>query len=195
MDNSVINIFNDIKNKENVNLLPVDNAIADKFKSGFREFSDKLFFKVASNCGGIVIDNWIRLYGSGLINIIDKNNNIIDNFNYDILIGEDVCGGLFALKENVIYYFAPDTLKWESLDVYYSNFLNWVLNNPDGTSQFYKIFRWNGWEDFCKDIELDQGISFYPQLCFESKIEDRSKRIIRIDEIIAMNYELSKQIN
>lgn len=192
MDNSIINLFNDIKEKENVNLLPLDNDIADNFKNNFCEFSDKLFFKVASNCGGIIIDNWIRLYGSGLVNIIDKN--MTNDFNYDIIIGEDVCGGLFSIKENVVYYFAPDTLKWESLDVYYSNFLNWILNNPDGLSQFYETFRWNGWKEFCKNIQLNQGISFYPQLCFEGNIEDRSKKIISIDEIIKMNIDLSKQI-
>jgi len=130
-----------------------------------------------------------------LLNIIEKNRNINKEFNYDIIIGEDVCGGIFAVKENVIYYFAPDTLKWESLDIYYSNFLNWVLNNPDGTSQFYETFRWNGWREFCKNIELNQGISFYPQLCFKGKIEDRSKEIISIDEIINLNLNLSKQIN
>ena len=124
MNSSIINLFNDIKTKENVVLLPLDNNIAENFKNDFNEFSDKLFFKVASNCGGIIIDEWIRIYGSGLLNIIEKNKNINKDFSCDIIIGEDVCGGIFAVKENVIYYFAPDTLKWESLDIYYSNFLN-----------------------------------------------------------------------
>ena len=154
-----------------------------------------MFFRVARSCGGIVIDNWVRLYGCGELSIIEKNMLLDTDFNSDLIIGEDVCGGLFAVKEDIVYYFAPDTLKWESLDIYYSNFLYWVLNDKQGTTQFYESFRWNNWEDFCKDIKLNQGISFVQQLCFESDIEDRDKRIININEIINLNFELSKQIN
>lgn len=193
-DKSVKNILNDIKSKDNAYLLPLENTIANKFRNNYNQFSNNLFFRVANNCGGIVIDNWIRLYGCGTLNIVDKNSMIKNNTDFDIIIGEDICGGLFALKENLVYYFAPDTLKWESLNIYYSNFLNWLLNSSDDAAQFYASFRWTDWKFFCRDIKLNQGISFYPQLCFKSDIEKRSKKVINMDEIIRLNFELSKQL-
>lgn len=192
---SVMNVFNDIKTKENVFVLEINNKTKDNFIKIYNHFSNRLFFNVASNCGGIIIDNWIRLYGCGELDILNKNKLINSNLDFDVIVGEDICGGLFAIKNNVIYYFAPDTLKWESLDIYYSAFLNWLLNDLKGISQFYETFRWSNWKEFCKDIKINQGISFYPQLCFRGDIESRSKKIVSMTEIIEMNFELSKQIN
>ncbi len=48
----------------------------------------------------------------------------------DILIAEDILGGLFGLKDDFVYYFAPDTNEWECLEIYYTQFVNWLINNP-----------------------------------------------------------------
>ena len=194
-DKSITNLIDTIKENKNAYSLEKDESLIKKFKNNYNNYTEKLFFRVATNFGGIVIDNWVRLYGCGKLNIIDKNMTINVGTNFDLLIGEDVCGGLFAVKDDSVYYFAPDTLKWESLDVYYSNFLYWLLNDAEGISLFYKSFRWKNWKDFCKDIKLDQGISFVPQLCFEGEIETRSKKIISMSEVIDFNFYLEKQIH
>lgn len=192
-DKSVTNLINMIENSTNAYMLETDNDIAKKFSDKYKKWEEKLFYRVIKNTGGIVIDNWVRLYGSGSLNIIEKNR-LIDAGDFDILIGEDVCGGLFALKENKVYYYASDTLEWESLNIYYTDFLSWLLDGK-GPNKFYESFRWTGWEKFCESIKLNEGISFVPQLCFESKMQKRSKRIIKIDEIIGLNFELSNQIH
>lgn len=140
------------------------------------------------------VKEYVKKYGCGELNILNKNNLINDNFDFDIIIGEDICGGIFALKNNVVYYFAPDSLKWESLNAYYSDFMSWLLNDTEGISQFYETFRWNDWIEFCANIKINQGISFYPQLCFAGNIEDRSKKLINMDEIIRLNFDLAKQL-
>ena len=118
-------LFQDLKKHLNIKLFEnVDKSVKENFRTKFNNFQDKLFFEVIENCGGIVIDNWIRLYGCGELNVMSKNELILENSTLDILIGEDVLGGIFGLKDNVIYYFAPDLLEWECLNVYYANFMN-----------------------------------------------------------------------
>lgn len=41
-----------------------------------------------------------------------------------------------------VYYFAPDTLEWESTELAYSGFLNWLAEGDFGL--FYQSFRWEG---------------------------------------------------
>lgn len=65
-------LFNDIRSKENIKLLEAQPEIRVKFQSKYYNLQDKLFFEVMENCGGIIIDNWIRLYGCGDLNVIKK---------------------------------------------------------------------------------------------------------------------------
>lgn len=102
-------------------------------------------------------------------------------------MGEDVLGGIFALKNNVVYYYAPDLLKWECLDVYYANFMNWLINDPQNVNLFYKDYRWNGWKQDCENLNINQGFSFYPLLVSKCDIEQRSKKVISMDELIKVN--------
>lgn len=78
----------------------------------------------------------------------------------DILIGEDVLGGLFGLKDNVVYYFAPDTNEWECLEIYYTQFLSWLMNNPEDVNKFYERFKWSTWKEDCETIHLSEGYFF-----------------------------------
>lgn len=190
-DESLINLFQDIQSKGNILLLNGRSDIVLKFQEKYKDFYGKLFYRVVSNCGGINFYNWIRLYGSSeYLDIVSKNEKIFNDYGLDIIIGEDVCGGLFGLKNNIVYYFAPDTLEWECLDIYYSGFLGWLIDDQKAVSQFYESFRFDGWEEYCSNIKYDQGISFYPQLCFKSDNE-RSRKIISMDEVIGYNFELA----
>lgn len=180
-------LFYDIRSKENIKLLEVNPEIRVKFQSKYYNFQDKLFFEFMENCGGIVIDNWIRLYGCGALNVITKNEKIKNEFEFDIMMGEDILGGIFALKNNVVYYYAPDLLKWECFDVYYANFMNWLINDSQNVNLFYKDYRWNGWKQDCENLNINQGISFYPLLVSKCDIEQRSKKVISMDELIKIN--------
>ena len=123
-------LFEDLLKKDNVKILEKKENIIIDFKNNYSQYADKLFFSVMENCGGIIIDNWIRLYGCGQLNVIEKNKKYNKNDVVDIILGEDVIGGLFALKDGIIYYFAPDTLRWENLNIYYTNYIDWLIALP-----------------------------------------------------------------
>ncbi|MBC9229139.1 DUF2625 domain-containing protein [bacterium SPL81] len=148
--------------------------------------------------GGILIDHgWLRILGSGS----EKLKRGINEWNmgktipqsnkqsYYLLIADDILGGYFAINggslgENVgdIYYFAPDNLRWESLDIGYSDFLNWCLNGD--LDQFYGSLRWNNWKTDIQELTGNQIFSFYPFLwTIEGKnIDELGKKVTSIEE-------------
>ena len=83
-----------------------------------------------------------------------------------------------------VYYFAPDTNEWESLEIYYTQFVNWLINNPNGVNKFYECFRWVNWKEDCSKIQLNDGYSFYPLLQVNTDINHRSRKVVSIDELI-----------
>lgn len=101
--------------------------------------------------GGILIDNgWIRILGSGN----SKLNRSLPVWNKGksfkefgeqpkfLLVADDVVGGFFAVNGGAlgselgkIYYLAPDDLKWESLHIGYTEFINFCFVGD--MNQFY----------------------------------------------------------
>lgn len=184
-------LFLDLEKRNNIYLYKETNSdMVNQFEEKYLKFKDKFFYEQFTNSGGIVIDNWFRFYGCGDINVIEKNELYNKENNVDILIGEDVLGGVFALKDNVIYYFAPDTNRWENLKMYYTQFLDWILNNQQSVNKFYELFRWDTWKEDCKKLKITDGFSFYPLLNVNYEIEKRSRKIISIDELIRFNMQI-----
>lgn len=130
------------------------------------------------------------MYGCGLLDVVEKNEQYNKSNSVDILIGEDVLGGLFGLKNDYVYYFAPDTKKWENLEIYYTQFLDWLINGPNDVDKFYELYRWNTWREDCKKIKLTEGYHFYPLLQSFCNIEERDRKIISIDELIRFNLDI-----
>lgn len=188
-------LFLDIKKHSNVRLLEnIDSNTKINFQNQYSHLQDKLFFEVIENCGGIVFDNWVRLYGCGELNVVAKNDAFLKNSTLDILIGEDVLGGLFGLKDNVVYYFAPDLLQWECLQVYYANFINWLINEPQNVELFYRIFKWNTWKEDSSKLALNEGFAFHPFLFQHATKADRSRAVISIDEVISIHFDIMQQL-
>ena len=184
-------LFLELTKKNNIYLYKeVNKDTVNQFEEQYSKFKDKFFYEQFTISGGIIIDNWIRIYGCGDINVVEKNKLYNKDNNMDIIVGEDVLGGLFALKDDLIYYFAPDTNEWENLNIYYTQFLDWILNNNQSINKFYELFRWNKWEEDCKKLKLTEGVSFYPLLNFKCNINERSRRIISIDELIRFNMKI-----
>ncbi len=182
--------FEDIITKNNILLLNPQDELVKDFSEKYSNFQDKFFYEQFMYSGGIVIDNWIRIYGCGELNVTEKNKLYNANQTMDILIAEDILGGLFGLKDDFVYYFAPDTNEWECLEIYYTQFINWLLNNPEGVNKFYEYFRWTSWKEDCSKIQLKNGYSFYPLFQVENDINQRSRRIISIDELIRLNLDI-----
>ena len=96
-------LLKELSIKENVCFFKdTDNKIIEDFKNKYDMFKDKFFYDQFINSGGFIVDNWIRIYGCGILNVVEKNI-LYNKDNYvDILIGEDILGGLFALKNEYV---------------------------------------------------------------------------------------------
>nr|WP_040427888.1 DUF2625 family protein [Acetivibrio cellulolyticus] len=155
---------------------------------------------VAYQTGGIIVDNgWLRFLGSGnasfrrnLVswNGIDMNQGgKCTRLPGSILVADDVLGGFFAMnggafegKVGDIFYFAPDSLEWESLNKTYPEFLHWSITG--NVQLFYEMFRWYGWDNEIKNIGYDQGVLFYPPLWSgDEPVSNRSRNNVSIAEI------------
>lgn len=159
--------------------------------------------------GGISIDNgWLRILGSGSLTLPRSiyTWNINKTFTEDsspklLYIADDVLGGFFTLNlgglgndVGIVYYLAPDTLEYESLDMTYLEFINFCCNG--NIEQFYQDFRWSGWE---KDVLLcscDQAYSFYPFLWTKEArdMNQVSRRPVSIEEIFTLQQDFRKQL-
>ncbi len=161
--------------------------------------------------GGLIIDNgWIKIFGGGHNDLIpsiltwNDGKTICNNKQNKglLIIAIDAIGGHFcinggALGEDLgmIYYFAPDTLDYEPLDVGYSQLIQFFLS--DNVDQFYQDFRWTNWQEDVKTLKLDEVFSLTPPLwTVEGKnIEESFKKPISATEQYAVQTEFRKGLN
>ena len=161
--------------------------------------------------GGLLIDDgWLRILGSGhprLARRIDEWNakHAVDPDGRPggyFLVADDVIGGFFALTggslgpgQGDVYYYAPDSLRWESLEVGYSAFLQFCLIGDVG--DFYSPHRWPGWREEVARVAGDQALSIYPFLwTHEGKdIQRTSRRAVHVAEIWGMNRDMARQLD
>lgn len=160
--------------------------------------------------GGILIDNgWIRILGSGN----EKLHRTLPNWNLGksytnfgeqapfLLIADDAIGGFFILNGGglgsdlgKIYYFAPDSLEFEPLDLSYSEFLNFCFTG--NLDKFYKGNRWKTWKEDVSKLNGDQVYNFYPYLWTEEgkDIEKIARKAVPIEEQYIFNLGFRKQL-
>jgi hypothetical protein len=160
--------------------------------------------------GGILIDNgWIRILGSGNA----KLNRNLPEWNKGksfeeygqapkyLLIADDAIGGFYMLNGGglgtdlgKIYYYSPDNLEYEPLDMTYSEFLNFCFNND--LDKFYENSRWTNWKAEVEKLEGDKVYNFFPYLWTrEGKdINKNSRKAIPIEEQFSLNMEFRKQL-
>jgi len=159
-------------------VLPCDTGRAGDALYRVQVTTRSIMGAVIYKTGGILVDHgWIRILGSGS----NRLNRCMPDWNRGktfkeygehtpyYLIADDVLGGFFAINggalgEDVgkIYYLSPDNLKWELMNYTYSEFLRFCLTGK--LDQFYKGFRWSGWEADLDTLSGSMGYSFYPFL-------------------------------
>ncbi|MEH4781218.1 DUF2625 family protein, partial [Escherichia coli] len=88
-----------------------------------------------------------------------------------------------------VYYFAPDTLNWESLEVGYSEFLQWALSGDLDT--FYENVRWQQWREDVIKLSATEAFTFYPFLWVQSE-EARTRKVISLTELWEMQYQMKE---
>lgn len=158
---------------------------------------------IITHAAAISVDyGWLRILGSGnkelprSISVWNKSGSE-DRLSHATLFADDILGGFFAVNEGAfnglpgeVFYFAPDTLAWEGLDVSVDNFIKWVFS--DNFREFYSTFIWSNWETEIKNLSFDQVLSVYPPLWSESmSIEKRSRKGVSIDEAWKLNKHVS----
>lgn len=157
---------------------------------------------------GICIDNWIRIIGQecydhkGIVSYNETNKKEKDLMLEGLLVvAQDIVGGIFAINrkrfvEGVckVWYFAPDTLEWECLDISYDEFLEWLIQGD--VDKFYSSMRWENWREECKNVNFDKVLLIYPFLWSkECDLNRGSKKAVPYEELMGINFEYSKKIN
>ena len=162
--------------------------------------------------GGILIDyGWIRVLGSGCPQLdrglMEWNKgksfeNYGDRSSF-LLVADDVIGGYFAINAGglgdeigKVYYLAPDTLEWESLECGYSDFINWLFNGD--IESFYESFKWSTWEEDVEKINGNQTFISVPFLWTDEAQEDVdniNRKVVSAEENYAFTMETKKQFN
>ena len=167
---------------------------------------DSVLSSVVVHSNGIVIDNWLRIFGqdSSLNNGVlhyNRNSNYLDKVEGMFLVASDVLGGLYAINisrffdnRNMIWYFAPDSLEWECIELRYNEFVAWSLQGD--TDEYYSSMRWQNWKEDVKNISINAAMLIYPFLWSkECNLETASKKIVKTDEVIEINFEYSSILN
>lgn len=204
MDEFFQKILDDIQSsKKAVTILPGEGSAREKIRD-FKINLASLLGRLLDNTGGIIIDNWIRFYGTGAIDFSSRNK--LFPFD-DLVIAEDVLGGFFICLENGhIGYFAPDCLCLEDLEIQLNQFLYWCLHGD--TDTFYMDYRWENWREDLADLGCDEGVAFYPFLWAtagtrqgqtpvgraEKSMESRERRIVPMAEIIGLELHFYEQM-
>lgn len=192
MEARVQKIMDDINRSiKKVQVLPVVDAVKEEVRKRFSLNPESVCGTVIENTGGIIIEDWIRLYGSGEVNVIARNE--LCPFE-EFVVGEDILGGLYVYLENGnIGYFAPDCLELEDMEIRYPQFLYWCLHGD--TDTFYSDYRWEGWQQEVAKLGYDEGVAFYPFLWAEAEsFESRMRKVVPINEIIGLEFDYLKQI-
>jgi len=196
--------------KNKVEILTVDTVQAKDALYKTQVTTRSLMGAVIYMTGGLLIDDgWIRILGSGNT----KLTRTLPDWNKGksfkefgeappfLLIADDAIGGFYILNGGglgkdlgKVYYFSPDDLEYEPLDITYSEFLQFCFNND--LDEFYKGNRWTKWRDEVSKLSGDQVYNFYPFLWTKEgkNINKNSRKIIPAEEQYNFNLDMRKQL-
>ena len=185
-----------------VEVLPVNDANRVAALLALQVTTRSPMGAIVYETGGLLIDHgWLRILGSGHSRLPrslaswNEGRTMFDDGQAPgyLMVADDVLGGFFAInggslgpEQGSIFYFAPDTIQWECLDLSYTQFVVWSLQGD--VAKFYESLRWPGWEQEVSNVGGDQAISIYPFLWTKGEpIEKRHHGIVPIAEMFSQN--------
>ncbi|MBE6066254.1 MAG: DUF2625 family protein [Clostridium lundense] len=196
--------------KNDVEVLPNSRVNGEKALLKLQITNKSTMGAIVLECGGILVDNgWLRILGSGSDNISGSilSWNSIDGTEIDfplrhaMIIAYDIIGGFYAINAREfggstrnVFYFAPNTLEWEDIEMKYTDFIYWTLYGD--LNLYYKTFRWANWKSDIKKLSGNQGISIFPYLWTKEAedIEKCSRRAVPMRELWGIQNEFARQI-
>lgn len=198
----------DAKNK--VEILTVDTVKAKDALYKTQVTTRSPMGAVIYMTGGLLVDDgWIRILGSGNVRL----NRTLPDWNKGkafkefgeaasyFLIADDAVGGFFLLNGGAlgkdlgkVYYFAPDNLEFEPMEMSYSQFLLFCFNYD--LDNFYKGNRWTNWREEVKKLDGNEVYNFVPFLWTkEGKDINKNKRKeVPVEEQFSLNLDFRKQL-
>ena len=158
---------------------------------------------VVFETGGILVDHgWLRILGSGharLTRSVPQWNEGRSDGLY--LVADDAVGGFFALNggrlgpdRGKLYYFAPDSLRWEAMEMEYSQFVLWSMS--ERLQQFYESLRWSSWKEDVTGLHGDRSFFFYPPLWTkECSLETGHRGEVPVAESWGVQMDFAAQLD
>lgn len=195
-----------------IDILPKEQARAEQALYQTQVTTRSPMGAIIYETGGLLVDHgWIRVLGSGHA----KLDRTLPGWNEGksftrsggqpgfLLIADDVIGGFFAinngtlaLQEGIgsVFYFAPDTLEWENMEISYSDFISFCCTGD--IAGFYEAFRWQGWENDVAKINGAQAFSSYPFLFSKEgkDINAVSRKAVPVEELWHLQMDLKQQM-
>ncbi|WP_394841932.1 DUF2625 domain-containing protein [Pendulispora brunnea] len=184
--------------RNSIECLPCDPAEGERTLLALQVTTRSPMGAIAYETGGILIDGgWLRILGAGCPelprSIADWNGVTAQATPHRLpgacLVGDDVVGGFFAVnggglkgKRGNVFYLAPDTLRWEDMDLSYSDWVYWAFTGD--LSKFYENARWPGWEREIATVDGLSGILIFPFLWAEGPpVAQRTRNAVPIEEL------------
>ncbi|NDV78370.1 DUF2625 domain-containing protein [Dysgonomonas sp. 511] len=192
--------------KNKVEILPCERHQAEEALVYTQVTTRSMMGAIVYETGGLLIDDgWIRVLGAGS----DRMKRSLPSWNKGktfqeygepapyLLVADDILGGLYAINGGFlgkdagnIYYFAPESLEWMSLEMGYSQFLLFCFESD--MDDFYAGMRWKGWRDEIKNLGGDYAYNFAPFLWTKEgkDIESVSRKVMPAQEVYDFNMEM-----
>lgn len=196
--------------KNKVEILPADTAKANQALYEIQVTTRSPMGTIVYITGGILVDHgWIRILGSGSAKLNrslpgwNKGKTLKDSSETSgfLLIADDAIGGFFILnggyfdgKVGQVYYFSPDNLEFEPLELTYSEFIRFCFNHD--LDHFYEGYRWKNWKTEVANLAGDMVYNFVPPLWTkEGRDFDKHSRMpVPVEEQLSLNLSFRKQL-
>eukprot|EP01102_Stenamoeba_stenopodia_P015692 TRINITY_DN5375_c0_g1_i1.p1 TRINITY_DN5375_c0_g1~~TRINITY_DN5375_c0_g1_i1.p1 ORF type:complete len:232 (-),score=43.68 TRINITY_DN5375_c0_g1_i1:125-820(-) len=215
-EDSGIPFLNELKNTAacSFEIIPVENQEdANTNLFTLQVSTHSTLGTVAFYTGGILIDEgWVRVFGSAssrlnrsIVSWNTRKTNL-DGKHKDLpnllLIADDVIGGSFAINRGElgpeslghVYYFSPDGLEWEDLEIGYTDWMQWLVSGS--LNKFYFDYRWLGWQSEVSRLGTDRGYLILPPPIAEGSVyRDRDFKETSIAELFGIYHQQAFELN
>ena len=194
------------RKSERVTVLPRDPEAARPCLERLQVTTRSALGALAHETGGLLVEHgWLRLFGCGherLPRALGEWNETLGvPISEFLLVGDDVVGGAFAINGGAlgaaagnVYYFAPDRLAWEDMQVPHSSFVRWTFEGD--LASFYENLRWRGWENESEQVRGDQTLSLYPPPWTKEgkELSKVSRRAVPAREVWDLQQDVARRL-